>query len=816
MALFCVGMAAARSAAAQNVVTVDASQPVQTPQPVAAKPGTSRNPQGETIGANSQFLTRNGKPWLPVMGEFHYSRYAEAEWEPELLKMKAEGVNVVSTYVIWIHHEETEGKFDWSGQRDLRRFVALCGKHGLYVFVRIGPWAHAEVRNGGLPDWVLKNSPVRQNNPVYLREAKSFYTQIGEQLRGEMWKDGGPVIGVQLENEYSAKGPGKGEEHIRTLKQMAIAAGLDVPLYTVTGWDGAAIPLDAVLPVYGGYPAAPWSDSAKPLPPNEVYVFRFDNRVAGNMGAIGGHGQNAASVYQGSPFLTAEVGAGIEDTYFRRPVVSADDVAAIPTVMLGSGANLLGYYLFHGGRNPDGGAITLEESQRTGYVTDVPVRSYDFQAPLGEFGQERDSARKLKLVNYFLDDFGAMLAPMVPHSPAAVPKDATDATVPRVAVRSKGDAGFVFLNNYVRGMEMPARPGFQVEVKLPDQTLRVPEEPIDLPSGVYGIWPIDLQAGPSLLRYSTAQLFKRVVQGDEVWYWFFSLPGIAPEFVFAPHTAVLGTSAGVTHEETAAGIRLRMPGGAQATIRLGGGVHFAVLPQTEAEQVWDLGDAGVLLKTAASAFSDGRHWTLESSREARVWFGLFGATGTPGAPDATLRAGKGSLLFREYVASVTPVTIKPTVTKIRGAEKRGPWMMGPKPAWRSQEIPMAPEEKEFARAAAWRIDVPAFAWSPTLSDVLLRVTYQGDVARLYHEGALLDDNFWNGVPWEVGMCEVATAKDLAKGAEFQLRILPLPENAPMFLEERDRLRFENGAAEALESVEIVPQYRLVVTPPASR
>jgi hypothetical protein len=199
-----------------------------------------------------------------------------------------------------------------------------------------------------------------------------------------------------------------------------------------------------------------------------------------------------------------------------------------------------------------------------------------------------------------------------------------------------------------------------------------------------------------------------------------------------------------------------------------------------------------------------------------VFFGIFGAAGTPTATDATLRAGEEGLLFREFVASVPPVTIKPTVTKIHEAERREPWTMGPKPAWRSQEIPMAPEEKEFAKAAAWTIDLPAFAWSPTLSDVFLRVKYQGDVARLYREGALVDDNFWNGIPWEVGMREVATAKDLAKGAEFQLRILPLPENAPMFLEARDRLHFENGAADALESVEMVPQYRLVVTPPAAR
>jgi beta-galactosidase len=153
-----------------------------------------------------------------------------------------------------------------AGQRDLRSFVQLCGKHGLYVWARIGPWAHAEARNGGLPDWVLRNSPTRKNDPVYLREVDSLYAQIAQQLEGSLWKDGGPVIGIQLENEYRGGGAGAGDDHIRTLKSMAIHQGMDVPFYSVTGWDGAAIPLDSVLPVFGGYADAPWDGSPGKLP----------------------------------------------------------------------------------------------------------------------------------------------------------------------------------------------------------------------------------------------------------------------------------------------------------------------------------------------------------------------------------------------------------------------------------------------------------------------------------------------------------------------------------------------------------------------
>ena len=403
----------AQEAAHRIVFEVPSTTPA--PVPVPTRLGTSRAPDGSTLGVNSEYLTRDGKPWIPVMGEFHFSRYPEAYWEEEILKMKASGVQVVATYIFWIHHEEVEGQFDWSGQRNLRKFAQLCAKHGMLLYPRIGPWAHGEARNGGLPDWVMRKGPVRGNDPVYLAEVREYYAQIGLQLQGLLWKDGGPVIGIQIENEYTLKGPGQGQEHLAVLKQMAIESGLDVPLYTVTGWDGATVSEELFLPVYGGYPDAPWGESAEVLPPSEVYAFRFMSRVASDMGgkdgpvvASGGHD---SPVRRSVPFLTAEVGGGIEDTYHRRPVLAEDDVPAMIPVMLGSGVNLLGYYMYQGGENPDGKLTTLEESQRSEYPNDLPVKSYDFQAPIGEFGEMTPHLRKLKMVHYFLDDFGAELAP---------------------------------------------------------------------------------------------------------------------------------------------------------------------------------------------------------------------------------------------------------------------------------------------------------------------------------------------------------------------------------------------------------------------
>src|SRR5580700_9968931 len=145
-AIFCAVNAAVVPASAipdqTSQIDIDATAPAVPPQPVQAALGTSRAANGNTLTVNSQYLVLNNHPWLPVMGEFHFTRVPEEQWEEEILKMKAAGVEIISTYVIWIHHEEIQGRFDWTGQRSLRHFVELCARHGMYVYPRIGPWAH--------------------------------------------------------------------------------------------------------------------------------------------------------------------------------------------------------------------------------------------------------------------------------------------------------------------------------------------------------------------------------------------------------------------------------------------------------------------------------------------------------------------------------------------------------------------------------------------------------------------------------------------------------------------------------------------------
>ncbi|HEY0304173.1 MAG TPA: beta-galactosidase [Longimicrobiales bacterium] len=674
---------------------------------------------------------RDGRPWLPVMGEFHYSRYPESEWEKELLKMKAGGVDIVASYVIWIHHEEVKGQFDWSGQRNLRRFAELTAKHGLYFYPRIGPWSHAEVRRGGFPDWLHNElgDRMRSNDSAYLAYTDRLYGEIASQLRGLLWKDGGPIIGIQLENEYNQRGPNRGEEHILALKRLALKHGFDVPLYTVTGWDNTVVPPAEVIPVFGGYPDMPWDQSIDELPPGEVYAFRFANRWAGNLPERTPNGQlhsTAQAALTRYPFLGAEYGGGIQITYHRRPIISADDIAAMLPVQIGSGVNLYGYYMFHGGTNPEGKLTTLHEGQRTGYPTDVPVKSYDFQTLLSEFGEVRQSFRKVKLVHYFLNDFGEQLAPMVVRAPDRVPANTADTSMLRLAARTSGNSGFIFANNYIRNYPMPARRNVQVALQLPGETLRIPERPVDIPSGAYFIWPVNLRVGPALLKYSTAQLITRVSRADTTTFYFLAIPGITPEFVFAPDRAVNIEAAGMeagTNDRVY--IRNVRPGNAPAiTLRTMNGVtRIVVLAQEQAEQLWRM--AGRV-----------------------VW--------------QPPRVG------REFAVRVE---------KTRDADAIGPVPMFNAVTWRKVEIALAPSDSAFAAAARYRISLPDLVVDDS-SDVILTINYVGDVARLYAGDVLLNDNFYNGMPWRVSARRYA---DVIRRGPLELRILPLRGDAPVYM-----------------------------------
>lgn len=482
-------------------------------------------------GYNRLCLSRDGQPWFPVMGELHYSRYREELWEESLRKMKAGGVSIVSAYEIWIHHEEEEGCFDFTGCRNLKKFLEVCKKVGILVFLRPGPWVHGEVRNGGFPDWLVKKGEegivLRSNDEAYLQYVRRYWEKLFEQAKGMMHEDGGPIIGLQIENEYGHVGGLRGEPgeaHIRTLTALAKEIGFRVPYYTATGWGGACI--GDLLPVMGGYCEAPWDQRITELEPNANFVFSYlrnDKLIASDH-----HVENDltfdASQY---PFLTAELGGGLQVTSHRRPVAEGRDIGAMSLVKLGNGASLLGYYMYHGGSNPKGKLSTLQESRATGYYNDLPEINYDFNAPIRQYGTISDSYREVRLLAYFLEDFGGELAEMgLDITPPAVRPE--DFHTLRISCRHNAERGYVFYNNYQRRCRMEDHKNVMLTGICEGENVEF--GPVDIPDGDFGFFPYRMKLGEACLRSALATPFCRLhTKEGDTWIFYGDRE---PEFIW--------------------------------------------------------------------------------------------------------------------------------------------------------------------------------------------------------------------------------------------------------------------------------------------
>ena len=490
-----------------------------------------KNPKGEEINVTSRYFTRNGKPWIGVMGEFHFSRYSRENWHRELAKMKAGGITIVSTYLFWIYHEEIEGKMDFGGDNDIRAFIEECKDVGLDVVIRIGPWAHGECRNGGFPDWLLKKDyKLRDNNEEYLAVVKKWYQSIYNEVKGLFYKDGGNIIAVQIENEFVDNA-----EHLAKLKEIAVECGFIAPIYTVTGWNsasGAKIPVDEVVPVFGGYCEAPWENHMNRLSPSPHYFFnRMRNDSAIGTDLIAKTQSDGWQLpYERYPFATCELGGGIEVTHHRRPIIKPMDIYAVSLVKLGDGNNLVGYYMYHGGTNKIGEMSTFNETKATGYPNDYPILSYDFQAPLSEYGEVREQYGLLNMLHMFVNDFGEEFAPMIAVDSAnSVAADDTNSL--RYGMRTNGKSGFVFVNHYQRLTELADIENAVISAE------NVEFPPIDVKGEVSFFMPFNMKMGDSVLEYATAQ---PLCKCDDT-YFFAEIPNIKAEYKFSKGSANIVT-----------------------------------------------------------------------------------------------------------------------------------------------------------------------------------------------------------------------------------------------------------------------------------
>ena len=459
---------------------------------------------------DSKSLIIDGQRVCPVMGELHYSRIPAAEWADEIKKVKEGGVTMIATYVFWNHIEEEEGIFRWNGQRSLHDFLEACKQEQMPVILRIGPFCHGEVRNGGIPDWMFtKGCRLRDNNILFLTYVEKLYRQIFTQVQGLQWKDGGPVIAAQFDNEFRGRG-----EYLLALKRIAEKVGFDLPFYTRTGWPElrSPVPYGELLPLYGDYADGFWDKDINEGCGNYYKAFNF--KAFRSSTAIGTDllGKQEEKLDKGDnqyPYFTCELGGGMATAYHRRPFIYPVDAYSMALVKLGSGSNLLGYYMYHGGTNPEGVLNTLNECQTSPGTAnnDLPVVTYDFQAPLGEYGQPYPQYYMLRPLHLFMHDWGEKLAPMDATFPAPQDLKKGEDKQLRWAVRSEelrvkseeSGSGFIFINNYERFCKLSEKKDVQLEacgIKLPILTI---------PSGCMAIFPVNIDG----IRYATAQLVAR-------------------------------------------------------------------------------------------------------------------------------------------------------------------------------------------------------------------------------------------------------------------------------------------------------------------
>jgi beta-galactosidase len=716
------------------------------------KMGTPSGPDGISYGVNSLYFTRNDRSWLPVMGEIHYARAPNQYWEDSILAMKAGGIDIISTYVFWIFHEEIQGQYNWDGDCNLRRFIELCRKHDMPVWLRIGPWCHGEVRNGGFPDWLGKVCTPRSMDPAYFEQVRRWYTTVAGQAEGLYHKDGGPIIGIQFDNEYGHVGGSGDEPYILKCKQIALELGMDVPYYSVTGWGGAWVPQDEVLPVQGSYVDPFWAAGTEQLPPFEELLFSdlislvINTNVASDMVTDRIRQQRWRYDPSRYPYATAELGGGMHHKILRRPILDSIDTEAMTLCRLGEGANMIGYYMYHGGSQPLGRTGRLVEG-------DMPLVSYDFQAPLQEFGKTNASYYALKRLHQFIQDFGGDLAQMTPTLPEDRP-EAADPSKLRYALRSKGSRGFLFFNNHQRYLDMPARKKIQFAVTLEDKELIFPEKPITIPSKSIGILPINLPMADATLAYATAQPLMQWRDGDITRLVMTHITGIETILNIKGNNNPNGENGRVNH----------------ITTRNGAKVEILLLSEQESLNAWKINIAGkrYLAICPIELWQSGDSLKLRARQPDSIQLRLY-----PVTEHVLVYEGK----------SIQP-QIKDDFSVYSLPEQKLPQISVT--SRENAEVPPADKDYPFVKADAppksWHIRIGEIDWD-TVSDVLVNFEYIGDMARLYLNGRLVADNFWSKSNWEVGLKR--WQEELSEpDSELILVISPWKKSQDVFVQKR--------------------------------
>ena len=298
----------------------------------------------------------DGKPLQIISGELHYARIPRAYWRQRLRMAKAMGLNTIATYVFWDYHETRPGVFDFhTGNRDLAEFIRIAQQEGLWVILRPGPYVCAEWDFGGYPAYLLKSPAiaVRGNDPRYLKAAKRYVQALAEQVRPLLVTRGGPILMVQVENEYGSFA--SDSAYKETARRMLVDAGIDVPLFTADGdWLFAKGGIPGVFAAANG----------------ETNYDSLTKRVDAFNHGLG-------------PYMVAEFYPGWL-THWAEPFPTTPTNSFLPSYdsLLARGVSV-NLYMFHGGTN-------FGFTSGANYTKKNPIEpsmtSYDYDAPLSEAG----------------------------------------------------------------------------------------------------------------------------------------------------------------------------------------------------------------------------------------------------------------------------------------------------------------------------------------------------------------------------------------------------------------------------------------------
>ncbi len=311
--------------------------------------------QAHTFGISNDGFLLDGKQFQIISGEMHFARIPREYWPARLKMARAMGLNTVCTYVFWNLEEPEKGRYDFKDNADVAAFVRLAQKEGLWVIIRPSAYACAEWEFGGYPYWLLKekNLKVRSRDPEFLNMMRSYYEQLGKHLAPLQITHGGPILMVQIENEYGSYDSDK--EYLKTNERMMREAGFDVPFYTLDGINVVSRGcVDGVLPAVDG--------STNPTQIVDT-IKRYNN----------GHG----------PFFVGEWYPGWFDDWgqpFR--TVPAKTCAEQLDTILAHGFSI-NMYMAHGG-------TTRAFMNGANYSDNQPyapqISSYDYDAPINEAG----------------------------------------------------------------------------------------------------------------------------------------------------------------------------------------------------------------------------------------------------------------------------------------------------------------------------------------------------------------------------------------------------------------------------------------------